>query len=248
MVKTLYGAGRLPFMGSVMYKIADSEGVPGSFLKNGQIFDTKACLIKLLYPTLKKPFNPYCMKTCLFVFLNLIALASLAQKKQPVEPADTVLATYLQHQFYSENFADSCYTGIHFIEISFSKGSTSTFISGNLNSVYKKRIESLLADPLKIWDKRFVDYFKKNKIHIVLPVLFVINANCYRLKDSINAVDPLNKATVNELAIKILNSQSLTLKQSFNQIQLAQKGKAANCILVAPCTISSRLNKQKVMM
>jgi hypothetical protein len=68
------------------------------------------------------------------------------------------------------------------------------------------------------------------------------------LKDSSNAVDPLNKATVNELAIKILNSQSLSLKQSFNQIGLAQKGKANNCILVAPCTISSRLNKQKIMM
>ena len=188
------------------------------------------------------------MKVYLFAFLNLIAIASLAQQKKTVEPADTVLATYLQHQFYAENFADSCYTGIHFLEISFSKGSTSTFISGNLNSVYKKRIESLVADPLKIWDKRYVDYLKKNKVHIVQPILFVINANCYRLKDSVNAVDPLNKATVNELAIKILNSQSLSLKQSFNQIQLEQKGKAANCILVAPCTISSRLNKQKVMM
>jgi hypothetical protein len=188
------------------------------------------------------------MKVYLFVILNLIAIASLAQQKQAVEPADTVLATYLQHQFYSENFVDSCYTGIHFLEISFSSKSTSTFISGNLNSVYKKRIESLLADPLKIWDKRYVTYCKKKKIHIVLPILFAINANCYRLKDSSNAVDPLNKATVNELAIKILNSQSLSLKQSFNQIGLAQKGKANNCILVAPCTISSRLNKQKIMM
>jgi len=124
----------------------------------------------------------------------------------------------------------------------------STFISGNLNSVYKKRLENLVADPLKIWDKRFVTYCKKNKIHIVLPILFVINANCSRLRDSSNAVDPLNKATINELAIKILNSQSLSLKQSFNQIGLEQKGKATNCILAAPCTISSRLNKQKVMM
>ncbi|HEY8896474.1 MAG TPA: hypothetical protein VIM79_16725 [Niastella sp.] len=188
------------------------------------------------------------MKVCLFVFLNLIALASLAQQKQTVEPADTALATWLQHQFYAENFADSCYTGIHFLEISFSKGPTSTFISGNLNSVYKKRIENLLADPLKIWDKRFVDYCKKKKVHIVQPILFVINANCYRSKDSVNTVDPLNKATVNELAIKILNSQSLSLKQSFNQIRLDQKGKATNCIMVAPCTISSRLNRQKVMM
>jgi hypothetical protein len=124
----------------------------------------------------------------------------------------------------------------------------STFISGNLNSVYKRRIESLLSDPLKIWDKSYVTYCKKNKIHIVLPILFVINANCYRLKDSGNFVDPLNKATVNELAVKILSSQSLSLKQSFDQIGLEQKGKATNCILVAPCTISSRLNKQKIMM
>lgn len=188
------------------------------------------------------------MKVYLFALLNLIAIASMAQQKQTVEPADTVLATYLQHQFYAENFVDSCYTGIHFLEISFSSKSTSTFVSGNLNSVYKKRIESLVADPLKIWDKRFVANCKKKKIHIVQPILFVINANCYRLKDSINTVDPLNKATVNELAIKILNSQSLSLKQSFNQIGLEQKGKPANCILVAPCTISSRLNKQKVMM
>jgi hypothetical protein len=188
------------------------------------------------------------MKVYLFVILNLIAIASQAQQKQAVEPADTVLATYLQQQFYSESFVDTCYTGIHFLDISFSSRSMSTFISGNLNSVYKKRIESLLADPLKIWDKRYVTYCKKKKIHIVLPILFAINANCYRLKDSSNAVDPLNKATVNELAIKILNSQSLSLKQSFNQIGLAQKGKANNCILVAPCTISSRLNKQKIMM
>jgi hypothetical protein len=188
------------------------------------------------------------MKVYLFVILNLLATVSLAQKKQTVEPADTLLATYIQHQFYSENFADSCYTGIHFLEVSFSSKSMSTFISGNLNSVYKKRIESLLSDPLKIWDKRYVTYCKKNKIHIVLPVLFVINANCYRLKDTSNSVDPLNKATVNELAIRILNSQSLTLKQSFSQVGLEQKGKATNCILVAPCTISSRLNKQKVMM
>lgn len=188
------------------------------------------------------------MKVYLFVLLNLFAIASRAQQKQTIEPVDTALATYLQHQFYAESFVDSCYTGIHFLEISFSSRSTSTFISGNLNSVYKKRIESLIADPLKIWDKRFVDYCKKKKVHIIQPILFAVNANCYRLKDSINTVDPLNKATVNELAIKILNSQSLSLKQSFNQIGLAQKGKAANCILVAPCTISSRLNKQKVMM
>lgn len=191
------------------------------------------------------------MKVYLFFILNLIALASLAQQKQTVEPADTVLATYLQHQFYSEKFADSCYTGIHFLEISFSSRSISTFISGNLNSVYKRRIESLLADPLKIWDKRYVAYCKKNKIHIVLPILFVINANCYRLKDSnnpVDPVDPVSKATVNELAIRMLSSQTLSLKQSFNQIGLEQKGKATNCIFVAPCTISSRLNKQKTMM
>ena len=92
------------------------------------------------------------------------------------------------------------------------------------------------------------EYCKKNKIHIVLPILFVINANCYRFKDSSNLIDPVNKATVNELAIKILSSQTLSLKQSFNQIGLEQKGKATNCIFVAPCTISSRLNKQKTMM
>ncbi|WP_207515890.1 hypothetical protein [Longitalea luteola] len=188
------------------------------------------------------------MKVYLFLILNLIATASLAQQKQTVEPADSVLATYLQRQFYSENFVDSCYTGIHFLEISFSSKSMSTFISGNLNSVYKRRIESLLADPLKIWDRRYVSYCKKNKIHIVLPILFVINANCYRLNDPGNSVDHLSKATVNELAIKILNSQSLSLKESFNQIGLQQKGKVTNCILVSPCTISSRLNKQKIMM
>ena len=191
------------------------------------------------------------MKVYLFFILNLIATASLAQQKQTVEPADTVLATYLQHQFYSESFVDTCYTGIHFLEISFSSQSISTFISGNLNSVYKRRIESLLSDPLKIWDKRYVAYCKKNKIHIVLPILFVINANCYRLKDSnnpVDPVDPVSKATVNELAVKMLSSQTLSLKQSFNQIGLQEKGKVANCILVAPCTISSRLNKQKTMM
>jgi hypothetical protein len=191
------------------------------------------------------------MKVYLFFILNLIAVASVAQQKQTVEPTDTVLATYLQHQFYSESFVDTCYTGIHFLEISFSSRSISTFISGNLNSVYKRRIESLLSDPLKIWDKRYVAYCKKNKIHIVLPVLFVINANCYRLKDPnnpVDPVDPVSKATVNELAVKMLSSQTLSLKQSFNQIGLEQKGKVANCILVAPCTISSRLNKQKTMM
>jgi hypothetical protein len=191
------------------------------------------------------------MKVYLFFILNCIGVASMAQQKQTVEPADTVLATYLQHQFYSESFVDTCYTGIHFLEISFSSRSISTFISGNLNSVCKRRIESLLADPLKIWDKRYVAYCKKNKIHIVLPILFVINANCYRLKDSNNSVDPVDpvsKATVNELAVKMLSSLTLSLKQSFNQIGLEQKGKVANCILVAPCTISSRLNKQKTMM
>jgi|GEM_PF-6876059 len=188
------------------------------------------------------------MKVYLFVLLTLIATASLAQQKQTVEPADTVLAAYLQHQFYSESFVDTCYTGIHLLEINFSSRTISTFISGNLNSVYKRRIESLLSDPLKIWDKRYVEYCKKNKIHIVLPILFVINANCYRLGDPNNPVDPVSKATVNELAIKMLNSQSISLKQSFNQIGLEQKGKVANCILVAPCTISSRLNKQKTMM
>ncbi|MBO9203829.1 MULTISPECIES: hypothetical protein [Niastella] len=188
------------------------------------------------------------MKIYLFVILNLIAIASMAQQKQTVEPADTVLATYLQRQFYSESFVDTCYTGIHFLEISFSPRSTSTFISGNLNSVYKRRIESLVSDPLKIWDKRYVAYCKKKKIHIVLPILFVINVNCYRLGDANNPADPVSKATVNELAIKMLGSQTLSLKQSFNQIGLEQKGKATNCIMVAPCTISSRLNKQKTMM
>ena len=116
------------------------------------------------------------MKVYLFVILNLIAIASQAQQKQTVEPADTVLATYLQHQFYSESFVDTCYTGIHFLEISFSSRSISTFISGNLNSIYKRRIESLLSDPLKILYQLFVSYCNKNKIHIVLPFLFVINA------------------------------------------------------------------------
>jgi hypothetical protein len=191
------------------------------------------------------------MKVYLFFILNLIAVASLAQQKQTAEPTDTVLATYLQRQFYSESFVDTCYTGIHFLEISFSSQSIATFISGNLNSVYKRRIESLLSDPLKIWDKRYLTYCKKNKIHIVLPILFVINANCYRLKDSnspMDPADPVSKATVNELAVKMLSSQTLSLKQSFNQIGLEQKGKVSNCILVAPCTISSRLNKQKTMM
>ena len=191
------------------------------------------------------------MKVYLFFALNLFAIASVAQQKKTVEPADTTLATYIQHQFYSENFVDSCYTGIHFLEISFSSKSMSTFISGNLNSVYKKRIEALIADPLKIWDKQYVAYCKKKKIHLVLPILFVINANCYRLKDSnnpVDPVDPVSKATVNELAVKMLSSQTLSLKQSFNQIGLEQKGKVANCIMVAPCTISSRLNKQKTMM
>lgn len=191
------------------------------------------------------------MKVYLFAILNLIAIATKAQQKQTVEPADTVLATYLQQQFYSESFVDTCYTGIHFLDIDFSSRSVSTFISGNLNAVYKKRIESLLADPLKIWDKRYVAYCKKNKVHIVLPILFAINANCYRLKDSnnpVDAVDPVSKATVNELAVKMLGSQTLSLKQSFNQLGLEQKGKATNCIMVAPCTISSRLNKQKTMM
>ena len=191
------------------------------------------------------------MKTYLFFILNVIALTSLAQQKKPIEPADTVLASYLQHQFYSEPFVDTCYTGIHFLDISFTSRSVSTFISGNLNSVYKKRIESLVADPLKIWDARYIAYCKKNKIHIILPILFVINANCYRLKDSnnaVDAVDPVSKATVNELAVRMLSSQTLSLKQSFNQIALEQKGKTANCLMVAPCTIGSRLNKQKTMM
>ncbi len=193
------------------------------------------------------------MKVYFFIILTLVTGVSLAQQKQTVEPADSVLATYLQHQFYSENFVDSCYTGMHFLEVSFSSKSVNTFISGNLSSVYKKRIEKLLSDPLKIWDKRYVTYLKKKNIHIVLPILFVINANCYRekflnAKDSSNSVDPLNKSTVNEMAIKILISQSLSLKQSFSQIGLEQKGKAANCIMVAPCIINSRLNKQKVMM
>jgi hypothetical protein len=188
------------------------------------------------------------MKVYLFFILNLFAIASQAQQKQTAQPADTILATYLQHQFYSENFVDSCYTGTHILEISFSSQSMSTYISGNLNSVYKRRIESLLSDPLKIWDKRYVTYCKKNKIHIVLPILFFINVNCNRLKDSSNFIDPLSKATINELAIKILNSQSSSLKQSFSQIGLEQKGKAANCIFVTPCIISSRLNKQKIMM
>ena len=191
------------------------------------------------------------MKVYLFFILSVIAIASQAQQKQTAEPADTILATYLQHQFYSDNFVDSCYTGIHFLEISFTSQSMSTYISGNLNSVYKRRIESLLSDPLKIWDKRYVTYCKKNKIHIVLPILFVINANCYRLKDANNPsdpVDPVSKATVNELTIKMLSSQTLSLKQSFNHIGLEQKGKAANCLFVAPCTIGNRLNKQKIMM
>src|SRR5262245_3358536 len=120
------------------------------------------------------------MKVYFIIIFSLITSTALAQKKQTVEPADTVLSSYLQHQFYSENFADSCYTGIHFLEISFSSKSVTTFISGNLNTIYKKRIEKLLSDPLNIWDKRYVSYCKKNKVHIVLPILFDINANCYR--------------------------------------------------------------------
>jgi hypothetical protein len=68
------------------------------------------------------------------------------------------------------------------------------------------------------------------------------------LKDANSPVDAVSKATVNELAVKMLTSQTLSLKQSFNQIGLEQKGKVANCILVAPCTISSRVNKQNTMM
>ena len=89
---------------------------------------------------------------------------------------DSSLSNFIQTNFFSETFIDSCYLGIHFVTIEPQKnGVFKVNISGNLNTTFKKRIEDLIVGSTKIWDKGLVDDCIKNNRSIVQPVLFDLN-------------------------------------------------------------------------
>jgi len=62
---------------------------------------------------------------------------------------DSSLSNFIQTNFFSETFIDSCYLGIHFITLEPQRnGVFKVNISGNLNTTFKKRIEPLAARTL----------------------------------------------------------------------------------------------------
>jgi len=163
---------------------------------------------------------------------------------------DSSLSNFIQTNFFSETFIDSCYLGIHFVTIEPQKnGVFKVNISGNLNTTFKKRIEDLIVGSTKIWDKGLIDDCIKNNKFIVQPVLFDLNKNCtYRSADVIIDSSSLDKEAIYETSTKLLVQRYLLLIESFKQLSPPKSKISSACYLLSPCYIGSRPLKKKMEM
>jgi len=165
---------------------------------------------------------------------------------------DSSLSIFIQNNFYSESFIDSCYLGIHFITIDPQKnGFFKVSISGNLNVTFKKRIEDLILLSTKNWEKNLVDDCIKNKKSIVQPVLFDLNKNCTYKSNDVNvdsSTYSFGKEAIYETSTKLLVQRYLLLIESFKQLSPQKSTMYSGCYLLSPCYIGSRPLKKKMDM
>jgi hypothetical protein len=165
---------------------------------------------------------------------------------------DSSLSVFIQNNFYSESFIDSCYLGIHFITIEPQKnGFFKVSISGNLNVTFKKRIEDLILLSTTNWEKNLVDDCIKNKKSIVQPVLFDLNKNCTYKTNDVNvdsSTYSFGKEAIYETSTKLLVQRYLLLIESFKQLSPQKSKIYSGCYLLSPCYIGSRPLKKKMDM
>ena len=165
---------------------------------------------------------------------------------------DSSLSVFIQNNFFSEPFIDSCYLGIHFVNIEPQKnGVFKVSISGNLNSTFKKRIEDLIFLSTKIWDKGLIDDCIKSKKSIVQPVLFDLNKNCtYNSNEVIidSSSYSFDKEAIYKTTTKLLVQRYLLLIESFKQLSPQKNKIFSDCYLLSPCYIGSRPLRRKMIM
>jgi hypothetical protein len=164
--------------------------------------------------------------------------------------SDTSLAEYLEDNFYSFKEPDTCYTGIHFIEVEFSnKNSLMITVTGELKNQYGVRIRQLLQKfRHSFFNSKFVNYCRKNKKIIIQPIFFDITDNCFFYDTTLHFKNPdviLQDTTGREipkLLSSILMNQKLSLIDSFKKIENRD---LTNCIILEPCIIQGRKIKNK---
>jgi hypothetical protein len=112
----------------------------------------------------------------LFILLFFFCSNSYAQKKSfQIYSTDTTLSQYIS-QFYSDKENDTCYSGIHFIKIKFSRKSVRVIsLSGQLPNQFTERIKQLIEKfSASYFNTKFIDFCRKNKKTVVQPILFDI--------------------------------------------------------------------------
>jgi hypothetical protein len=196
------------------------------------------------------------MKKIIFLLPLCISLSVKGQDNLKALNNGLPVSEYLEKNFYSEISVDSCYAGIHYILIIPQKnGSVFLELTGDMNSIYKKRIETLLlAD---IWNKKLIKKCYRKKRIITQPIFLDITNNCTynttifkgpKIDSLINT--NFQKKSMYELAIKIMAQQHQLLVSSFNRLLPKNKGgfRHSSYYLLSPCYIKSRPLKKKVIM
>jgi hypothetical protein len=191
------------------------------------------------------------MKIKYLLFLSTFLFFDHLNGQKIFKNNDSSLSVFIQNNFYSESFIDSCYLGIHFITIEPQKnGVFKIGISGNLNGTFKKRIEDLILLSTKNWEKNLVDDCIKNKKSIVQPVLFDLNRNCTYKSNTMNIDSSYSfgKEAIYETSTKLLVQRYLLLVESFEQLSPPKSKIFSDCYLLSPCYIGSRPLKKKMVM
>ena len=141
---------------------------------------------------------------------------------------DTSLAKYIEANFYSDNERDTCYTGIHFIEIEFlKKDSLGIIISPQLKYQYFGRIKKLVQNFRDIfWKPEFINYCKSNNKTVIQPVLFNISGNCIifdttlHMKDRSGMLTDTTGKAMYQFAADFLIRQKFSLINSFKEVMI----------------------------
>jgi len=160
------------------------------------------------------------------------------------------LSEYIEKYFYSSSSQDSCYTGIHYITISFERADLPIIqFSGNINPLYKTRIETLLLQ--KIWNDAFIKDSKKKDRVIIQPIFLDISKNC--IYDTMNlsadsSLKNISKERIYEVSTSLLVKQRIELIESYKNLFSTKKSKTNTYLLLSPCYISARTPKEKIIM
>jgi hypothetical protein len=166
--------------------------------------------------------------------------------------SDTFLSTYLQNSFFEDFKTDSCYTGIHFIEIAErSDREFSVTVTGTLPEAYLERLiyltKNFYRQKENIKDSRLL--FKKGKI-VIQPVFFSIKKGCtYNMDFDISVPEDslfLNKSVIYFELIKKMTAENISLMNSYKA--LFNAGAINNCTILKGCFIEKKTVLSKVVM